>query len=164
MELQQLVDRIATEVMPGGAPADYIPALARVDARRFGMAVVTLDGQLHGSGEYLAPFSIQSISKAFTLALAVSGELWERVGREPSGSPFNSLVQLETENGIPRNPFINAGALVVTDHLGPGASAELLTFLRQESGNARIGIDEEVAKSELDHGDRNRALAHFMVV
>ncbi|KOV89885.1 glutaminase [Nocardia sp. NRRL S-836] len=162
MELQQLVDRIATEVMPGGAAADYIPALARVDARRFGMAVATLDGEVSGAGEYRAPFSIQSISKAFTLALAVGDELWERVGREPSGSPFNSLVQLETENGIPRNPFINAGALVVTDHLGPGASQRLLRFLREESGNPGIGVDEEVAKSELDHGDRNRALAHFM--
>ncbi|ANZ43301.1 glutaminase [Lentzea guizhouensis] len=162
MELQQLVDRIAAEVMPGGASADYIPALARVDARRFGMAVATLDGEVSGAGEYRQPFSIQSISKAFTLALAVGDELWERVGREPSGSPFNSLVQLETENGIPRNPFINAGALVVTDHLGPGASDRLLAFLREESGNDTIGIDEEVAKSELDHGDRNRALAHFM--
>lgn len=162
MELQQLVDRIAAEVMPGGAPADYIPALARIDARRFGMAVATLDGSVYGAGEYLTPFSIQSISKAFMLALALSDSLWERVGREPSGSPFNSLVQLETENGIPRNPFINAGALVVTDHLGPGAASKLLCFLQQESGNRRIEIDPEVAKSELDHSDRNRALAHFM--
>jgi glutaminase len=164
MELQQLVDRIAAEVTPGGAVADYIPALARIDPHAFGLAVATLDGEVFGVGEYLTPFSIQSISKAFTLALALSqdDDVWSRVGREPSGSPFNSLVQLESEQGIPRNPFINAGALVVTDHLGLGAADRLLDFLRQESGNSAIDVDPEVAKSELDHSDRNRALAHFM--
>lgn len=164
MELQELVGRIAAEVTPGGEVADYIPALARVDRENFGIAVATLDGELHGAGEYRRPFSIQSISKAFMLALALAqgDDVWQRVGREPSGSPFNSLVQLESEQGIPRNPFINAGALVVTDHLGPGAADLLLEFLREESGNPQLQIDPEVAKSELDHSDRNRALAHFM--
>jgi glutaminase len=164
MELQQLVDDIAAEVTPGGAVADYIPALARIDPHAFGLAVATLDGEVFGAGDYRTPFSIQSISKAFMLALALAenDDVWTRVGREPSGSPFNSLVQLETEQGIPRNPFINAGALVVTDHLGRGAADRLLAFLRQESGNASIDVDPEVAKSELDHSDRNRALAHFM--
>jgi glutaminase len=164
MELQQLVDDIAAEVTPGGAVADYIPALARIDPHAFGLAVATLDGEVFGAGDYRTPFSIQSISKAFMLALALAenDDVWTRVGREPSGSPFNSLVQLETEQGIPRNPFINAGALVVTDHLGRGAADRLLGFLRQESGNASIDVDPEVAKSELDHSDRNRALAHFM--
>lgn len=164
MELQQLVDRIAAEITPGGAVADYIPALARIDPHAFGLAVATLDGEVVGAGQYLTPFSVQSISKVFmlSLALAANDDVWSRVGREPSGSPFNSLVQLETENGIPRNPFINAGAIVVTDHLGAGASGQLLAFLRQESGNAAISVDDEVAKSELGHSDRNRALAHFM--
>ncbi|MFD9697955.1 glutaminase [Lentzea sp. NPDC059081] len=164
MELQQLVDRIATEVTPGGAVADYIPALARIDPHAFGLAVATLDGEVFGAGHHTTPFSIQSISKVFTLALALAenDDVWTRVGREPSGSPFNSLVQLETEQGVPRNPFINAGALVVTDHLGHGAADRLLAFLRQESGNDAIGVDPEVAKSELEHSDRNRALAHFM--
>ncbi|MDX8030301.1 glutaminase [Lentzea sp. BCCO 10_0856] len=164
MELQDLVDRIASEVTPGGAVADYIPALARIDPHAFGLAVATLDGEVFGAGDYRTPFSIQSISKAFMLALALSQDdgVWTRVGREPSGSPFNSLVQLETEQGIPRNPFINAGALVVTDHLGLGAADRLLDFLRQESGNFALDVDPEVAKSELDHSDRNRALAHFM--
>jgi glutaminase len=87
------------------------------------------------------------------------------VGREPSGNPFNSLVQLEYENGIPRNPFINAGALVVTDRLHSrtgDAAGELLTFLREESGNPALDFDDEVAASEAAHGDRNAALAHFM--
>lgn len=164
MQLQQLVDSIAAEVTPSGAVADYIPALARIDPHAFGLAVATLDGEVFGAGDYRTPFSIQSISKAFMLALALAenDDVWTRVGREPSGSPFNSLVQLETEQGIPRNPFINAGALVVTDHLGRGAADRLLGFLRQESGNAGVDVDPEVAKSELDHSDRNRALAHFM--
>lgn len=164
MQLQQLVDRIAAEVTPSGVVADYIPALARIDPHAFGLAVATLDGEVFGAGDYRTPFSVQSISKAFMLALALAenDDVWTRVGREPSGSPFNSLVQLETEQGIPRNPFINAGALVVTDHLGHGAADRLLGFLRQESGNASVDVDPEVAKSELDHSDRNRALAHFM--
>ncbi|WP_285640123.1 glutaminase [Lentzea sp. NBRC 102530] len=164
MELQQLVDRIASEVTPGGSAADYIPALARIDPHTFGLAVATLDGEVFGAGRYERPFSIQSISKAFTLALALAenDDVWTRVGREPSGSPFNSLVQLETEQGIPRNPFINAGAVVVTDHLGLGAADRLLEFLRQESGNPSLDVDPEVAESELDHSDRNHALAHFM--
>ncbi|MFS8102729.1 glutaminase [Lentzea alba] len=164
MELQQLVSSIAADVTPDGAVADYIPALARIDPHAFGLAVATLDGEVFGAGDFETPFSIQSISKAFMLALALSqgDDVWSRVGREPSGSPFNSLVQLETEQGIPRNPFINAGALVVTDHLGYGAADKLLKFLRRESGNPDVDVDPEVAKSELDHSDRNRALAHFM--
>jgi glutaminase len=132
------------------------------------MAVAELDGTVYGAGDWRQPFSTQSITKVFTLALDLAREgdaLWEHVGREPSGNPFNSLVQLEYENGIPRNPFINAGALVVTDrlHTRTGDSAgELLSFLRAESGNPDLDFDEEVAASESAHGDRNAALAHFM--
>ncbi|WP_181770849.1 glutaminase [Amycolatopsis pittospori] len=169
MDLAALLDRIADDVAPEigrGFVADYIPALARVEPERFGMAVAEVDGAVHGVGDWERPFSIQSMSKVFTLALALShGDgLWARVGREPSGNPFNSLVQLENEDGIPRNPFINAGALVVTDELAQrgDAAAALLEFLREESGRADIGIDPEVAASEADHADRNRALAYFM--
>ncbi|MFE3872947.1 glutaminase, partial [Kitasatospora sp. NPDC059146] len=127
-----------------GHVADYIPALAEADPEAFGMAVATVDGELHGVGDWERPFSIQSVSKLFSLALALAyspdgGEdLWRGVGREPSGNPFNSLVQLETEHGIPRNPFINAGALVVTDRLQSltgDASGAVRQFLRRESGN-----------------------------
>ncbi|WP_370947066.1 glutaminase [Amycolatopsis sp. cg5] len=169
MDFAALLDRIADDVMPEigrGAVADYIPALAQADPRRFGMAVAELDGAVHGVGDWRQPFSIQSMSKVFTLALTLAhgDEVWARVGREPSGNPFNSLVQLENEDGIPRNPFINAGALVVTDELaGHGDAADaLLTFLREESGSTSIGIDAEVAASEAEHADRNRALAYFM--
>lgn len=132
------------------------------------MAVAELDGTVYGVGDWREPFSTQSITKVFTLALDLAREgdaLWEHVGREPSGNPFNSLVQLEYENGIPRNPFINAGALVVTDRLqtrSSDASGELLAFLRAESGNPALDFDLDVAASESAHGDRNAALAHFM--
>ena len=171
VDLQALLDDIARETAPflgQGKVADYIPALASVDSRRFGLAMATLDGRVVGTGDWQVPFSIQSVSKVFTLALVLSrdGEaLWDRVGREPSGNPFNSLVQLEYERGLPRNPFINAGALVVTDRLlslRGDATAELLDFLRQESGDPSIAVDEGVAASEAEKGHRNAALAHFL--
>lgn len=170
--LPELLARIAADVadrVGQGDVADYIPALAQIDPYRFGMAVADLDGTVQGVGDWQVPFSIQSISKLFTLALAlarpgIEEELWGRVGREPSGNRFNSLVQLEHENGVPRNPFINAGALVVTDELTRhgDAAGELLAFLRAESGAPGIGIDAEVATSEATHANRNLALAHFM--
>src|SRR5690348_10358207 len=166
-----VLDRIGTEVAAlgeRGRPADYIPLLAGADPRRFGMAVAEPDGTVYGVGDWREPFSTQSITKVFALALVLSlegAEIWRRVGREPSGNPFNSLVQLEYENGVPRNPFINAGALVVTDRLQTrtgDAAGTLLAFLRAESGNAELTFDKEVAASEATHGDRNAALAHFM--
>ncbi|WP_432074812.1 glutaminase [Streptomyces wuyuanensis] len=171
MDYQAILEQIAHDVAPlvgGGTPAEYIPALAAVDPGHFGMAIADLDGKVHGVGDWERPFSTQSVTKVFALALALSlggDSLWEHVGREPSGNPFNSLVQLEYENGIPRNPFINAGALVVTDRLltlTGDASSEVLEFLRQESGNPELAFDPEVAESESAHGDRNAALAHFM--
>ncbi|MFJ4686770.1 glutaminase [Streptomyces sp. NPDC091377] len=168
---QPVLERVAEEIeqTPGrGRPADYIPALAACDPRSFGMAVAELDGTVYGVGDWRTPFSTQSVTKVFTLALDLAREgdqLWEHVGREPSGNPFNSLVQLEYEDGIPRNPFINAGALVVTDRLQTrtgDASGALLDFLRAESGNAALDFDTGVAASERANGDRNAALAHFM--
>lgn len=171
MDYQALLEQVATDIAPligSGTTAEYIPALASVDPRQFGMAIADLDGSVFGVGDWHTPFSTQSITKVFALALALAeggDSLWERVGREPSGNPFNSLVQLEYENGIPRNPFINAGALVVTDRLQTltgDASSELLGFLREESQNPDVAFDPEVAASEQEHGDRNAALAHFM--
>ncbi|MET9700810.1 glutaminase [Streptomyces sp. NPDC006529] len=171
MDYPDLLERIAADIAPlvgSGTPAEYIPALASVEPRQFGMAIADLEGNVHGVGDWRTAFSAQSITKVFALALALAeggDSLWERVGREPSGNPFNSLVQLEYENGIPRNPFINAGALVVTDRLQSltgDASSELLRFLREESGNPDVAFDAEVAASEQENGDRNAALAHFM--
>src|SRR5690606_30230291 len=151
-----------------GAVADYIPALADVPKDRFGMALVLLDGAVHEVGDARERISIQSISKVYTLTLAlkaVGDELWERVDREPSGDPFNSLIQLELEEGIPRNPFMNAGALVCADVILSGyddAEATLLEFMRARAGDPGIGSDAELASSERESGHRNVALANFI--
>lgn len=169
--IQALLDEIARDVPASaarGRVASYIPALASVEPHRFGIAFASVEGELHGAGDYEAAFSIQSVSKVFALALALASDgdhLWARVGREPSGNPFNSLVQLERENGIPRNPFINAGALVVVDRLlalHVDAAEAVHAFLRAESGNRAIKVDPIVAASEIANADRNAALAHFM--
>ncbi len=171
MDFQSILDEINEEIRPhlgsGGKVASYIPALARVSPLQFGMALRTCDGQEAASGDSTVAFSIQSMSKVFSLTLAMQrskgNELWERIGREPSGSPFNSLVQLESERGIPRNPFINAGAIAVADRLisQGDAKADLLVLLASLSGEA-VAIDPEVAQSEADTGFRNTALANFM--
>ena len=153
-----------------GEVADYIPALARVDPKRFGMAVMTVDGDSAAVGDADAPFSIQSVSKVFTLTMAlerVGSELWDRVGREPSGSRFNSMVRLEQEHGVPRNPLINPGALVVCDVLLgqglPNATIGRITdFLREVTCDASVHVDMEVAQSEADTGFRNASLANFL--
>ena len=153
-----------------GQPADYIPELARVDPAQFGITVITADGQVHEAGDTATRFSVQSITKVFTLAIALgrSGDqLWQRVGREPSGNAFNSIVQLEQEQGRPRNPFINAGAIVTTDAVLSGrvprdALAEIVQFIRTAAGDDDIHINEAVAASETAHGHRNFALAHFL--
>ncbi|WP_274378981.1 glutaminase [Sphingomonas cavernae] len=172
-DLQKVVDAIAAEmaaVEERGKAADYIPALARVEPSSFGIAVVTADGRRFMAGEAETSFSIQSISKVFmlTLALGKLGDaLWRRVGREPSGSAFNSIVQLEFEHGIPRNPFINAGAIVVADAVlerGQPLSVigELLRFVRFLAEDEAVEIDIEVSGSEADTGFRNLALANYM--
>lgn len=171
MDLQNLLDDIVGTVQPligQGQAADYIPSLASVDTGQFGIAVATGSGDVYSAGDADVPFSIQSISKVFALALVLAGDgdgIWKRVFREPSGNPFNSLVQLEHEDGIPRNPFINAGALVVTDRLlsitgsGPSAVRELM---REESGNHSVDSDPHVATSEAGNSHRNTSLAHFL--
>lgn len=172
-EIQELLDGIAARmagIVDRGCVADYIPELACIDAGQFGIAVATADGACFAAGNTQAAFSIQSISKVFslTLALGKSGDLlWKRVGREPSGSAFNSIVLLEKESGIPRNPFINAGAIVVTDVITAGhapreAIGEILRFIRFLAGDEDIYVDERVAASEARTGHRNIALAHYM--
>jgi len=168
----ELLEQTRQHVQPHlgeGAVADYIPALAAADPRAFALSVATIDGDVHSVGDFEQPFSIQSISKVFTLALALEREgdqLWRRVGREPSGSPFNSIVQLEHEDGVPRNPLINAGAFVVTDALlcddGGDAIEQLLSLLRGLSDDERIDVDAAVAESEAAWGHRNRGMAWFM--
>jgi glutaminase len=160
----------AAKATDRGRVADYIPSLGCIDPAHFGIAVVTADGAVHTGGDADQPFSIQSVSKVFALTLAlgkVGSDLWHRVGVEPSGSAFNSVVQLEAEKGIPRNPFINAGAIVVSDVvLGGGeprdAIGDILRFVRFLSGDESVYIDSEVASSEADTGFRNVALGNYM--
>ncbi|HTN98835.1 MAG TPA: glutaminase, partial [Nordella sp.] len=126
--------------------------------------------QLVTAGDHDTRFSLQSISKVFTLTLAlgqVGDALWQRVGREPSGNPFNSIVQLEYEQGRPRNPFINAGAIAVTDAILAGhqpkeALGAILRFIRFVSDDDTIAINHDVAASERETGFRNAALANYM--
>ncbi|WP_420644728.1 glutaminase [Candidatus Leptofilum sp.] len=171
MNYPQILDDIFQHVQPllgQGKVADYIPELAHIPLHKFGMAVQMVDGRSFHIGDADEPFSIQSMSKLFTLTLAMqlAGDaIWQRIGREPSGTPFNSLVQLEYENGIPRNPFINVGALVVTDiiltHLND-ARQTVLDFVQMLAANPAIHFDEAVARSEAETGFRNVALANFI--
>jgi len=153
-----------------GQVADYIPQLAAIDPNQFGITVALPDGQVFSAGCAQKSFSIQSISKVFSLTLAlgkIGDAVWSKVGREPSGDPFNSIVQLEHEHGKPRNPFINAGAIAIVDSIMMGHEpkellAEILSFVRYIANDNSICIDEKVAQSELATGHRNSSLAHFM--
>ncbi|MBJ6121584.1 glutaminase [Sphingomonas mollis] len=173
IDLSAIVADIAAEMAAApdrGTPASYIPPLAAVDPGKFGIAVIEADGTCHLAGDAEEAFSIQSISKVFALTLAlghVGDQSWRRVGVEPSGSAFNSIVQLEAEHGIPRNPFINAGAIVVADVLlgrnePREAIGEILRFVRALAGDDTIVIDRSVAEAEVATGHRNVALASYM--
>jgi glutaminase len=170
-QLQDTINSIAQDAQAlygRGTVASYIPALAQVAPRQFGMAIALVDGTCLSTGSANTQFSIQSISKLFTFVLAlklVGDEVWQRVGREPSGAAFNSMVQLETEKGIPRNPFINAGALVITDMLTTRFAhldIALLGALRRLTDSPNLNWDMQTAKSERDTAHRNMAMAYFM--
>ena len=170
-DYQRVLEQIEEAVQPlfgRGKVADSIPALAAVPGRQFGMAVRTIDGDTAQVGASSINFSAQSITKLFALQLAIvrGGDIvWTKVGKEPSGDPFNSLVLLEHEGGFPRNPFINAGALAIIDLLlaaTPAPDLMIRDYLRLLTGNPLVDIDEEVAQSEWDHAHVNAALTHFM--
>lgn len=173
MDFAAILDRIGATMAAAtdrGKVADYIPELAQIDPNQFAMAVALPTGEVFETGAARTPFSIQSISKVFTLAIALGrlgDRLWERVGREPSGLAFNSILQLEHEAGIPRNPFVNAGAIAVTDAILQGRQprevlAELLSFIRAACEDDEIHINKAVANSEQATAHRNMALAEFM--
>lgn len=167
-EVLAQVHKEIKEYIGKGKVADYIPELAKVDPNYFGMALRLRSGEEFSNGDADLPFSIQSISKLLTLTMYIQQvglELGDRVGVEPSGNPFNSLIQLEYEHGIPRNPFINAGALVITDGLisvFKNLEDEILNTARGLSGNPTVNYDLSVAASERMTGFRNAALVNFM--
>ena len=164
------IEHEAAQATDRGHVATYIPELAKIDAAQFGIAVSLPDGTTLTAVDATTPFSIQSISKVFMLAIALGrlgDQLWHRVGREPSGLAFNSILQLEREKGIPRNPFVNAGAIAVTDavlagHQPRDVLGELLRFIRAAAEDDDIHINKAVAASEHATAHRNIALAEFM--
>jgi glutaminase len=174
LDYQKVLEEIYEELQPlknEGKVADYIPALAKVDPDQFAMTLTLFDGSIYSIGCSGSKFSIQSISKVFTFTKALnlySTILYNRVGKEPSGNPFNSLVQLEYENGKPRNPFINAGAIVVTDSLYSHYKSDestyinILEFIQAISANKNLTHNEEVWRPECAFGFRNLALANLM--
>ena len=171
--LQRILDQVtdaATATPDKGIVADYIPELAQVDPDQFAIAVAQPGQETLFAGTADVRFSIQSISKVFTLALALGtlgDRLWNRVGREPSGQAFDSMILLEQEKGKPRNPFINAGAIVTTDAILEGSSpsealAAIVRFVRGAAGDEDVHINDRVAQSEIATGHRNFALAHYL--
>ena len=171
MDYQKILEDIYQEILPfsqEGKQADYIPALAKVNPDQFGICLETVEGEVYAHMQADTRFSIQSITKVFALAmcLSIKGEaLWKRVGKEPSGTAFNSLVQLEVEKGIPRNPFINAGAIVLADILISelkDPEAEFLTLVRALCGNDSVDYNMEVAQSERETGYLNAAIANML--
>lgn len=171
MDYQTIISTIHDQVQPllgQGKQATYIPALAAVDPDRVALCLRTLDGTVYAAGDATVRFSLQSISKVFALAMAFSFEgdnLWKRMGKEPSGAAFNSLIQLELENGIPRNPFINAGALVMADilvkHLAQPES-QFLDFVRSVSACPTVNFNYGVALSERGQAYLNTAIVNLL--
>ncbi|HEY3388457.1 MAG TPA: glutaminase A, partial [Prolixibacteraceae bacterium] len=151
-----------------GKVASYIPELRDVDPDKFGVHLTTIDDEHYDFGDSDERFSIQSIAKVLALVLAYKLEdekLWERVGVEPSGTPFNSLVQLEYDLGIPRNPLINAGALVICDILVSKLSdpkKDFIQFVRKVSDNPDINYCSRIANSEKFAGYKNAALINLI--
>lgn len=171
MDYQKILEEIYQEIQPfakEGKQADYIPALARINPDQFGMCLLTVNGDEYNIKDFDTRFSIQSISKVLSLALCLSIEgkkLWERVGKEPSGAAFNSLIQLELENGIPRNPFINAGNIVVADVLMSrlkDPEKRFIEFIRALANDETIDYNLEVASSEREKSYLNAAIVNLL--
>ncbi len=171
MDFEKIINDIyleANAIPKIGNVATSIPELAKIDGAKFGIHITTIENKNYGIGDCNEKFSIQSVSKALTVSLAFSflnEKVWERVGVEPSGNSFNSLIQLEYEKGIPRNPFINAGALVIADILISNLKnpkEDFLKFIRKISNCETINYNFNVAKSEKETGFRNAALCNFL--
>ena len=168
---QNIIKNIYTDILSKeniGKVPDYIPEIACIDENKFGVNFTDLNHHHFGMGDFREKFSIQSISKVFALSFVyekMGEKLWKRVDVEPSGNAFNSLVQLESDNGIPRNPFINAGALVICDvllEISENPKDDLLQFIRNLAEDEAIFFNEKVALSELQNSYRNTAMCNYM--
>ena len=171
MDYRTVLDKVYKAVQPYaglGKNADYIPSLANVNPDKFGICIVTDKNQSFEVGDAEERFSLQSITKVFALAMCLSlkgEELWKRVGKEPSGTAFNSLVQLEVEHGLPRNPFINAGALVLTDIMLTSLDnpeEKFIGFVRELCGDDTICYNTDVARSERETAYLNAAIVNLL--
>lgn len=171
MDCQKIIDKVYAEIKAGdnlGQVAAYIPELSKVDPEKFGICLTTIDGKQYSAGDAGETFSIQSIAKVLSLSLAfacVGEAIWKRVDVEPSGTAFNSLLQLESEGGIPRNPMINAGAIVVCDILCgffENPKKELIEFIRRVAHQPAIEYAGDIASSEKLTGYRNFALINYL--
>ena len=171
LDYSQIINKIYGKILlieNKGKVPDYIPEIACIDENKFGVSFSNLNGFAYGTGNFQEKFSIQSISKVFALSFVyekLGEKLWKRVDVEPSGNAFNSLVQLEMDNGIPRNPFINAGALVICDvllEISENPKEELLQYIRNLADNQEIFFNEKVAFSELQNSYRNTAMCNYM--
>lgn len=171
MDYQQIIENIYQTILPyakEGKQADYIPELAKINPDQFGMCIHTIYGESASIEQADTRFSIQSISKVFALAICLSikgDELWTRIGKEPSGTAFNSLFQLEVEKGLPRNPFLNSGAIVMADILLSelaNPEEDFLRFVREVAGNDTINYNREVALSERSTGFLNAAIVNLL--
>jgi glutaminase len=171
MNYNKIFSKIATALentKDNGKIADYIPELSTVNPAKFGIHLTTVNNKHFNFKDADEKFSIQSIAKVLALSLAYKLEnekLWNRVGVEPSGTPFNSLIQLETDLGIPRNPLINSGALVISDilvsHL-ENPKKDFIEFVRKISGVSSIDYCPRIVESEKSTGFRNTALINLM--
>ncbi|WP_339842022.1 glutaminase [uncultured Maribacter sp.] len=171
VDFQSVLDAIketTDKAKDRGQIADYIPELANVDMHKFGIHLLDLEQHNFSAGNSNERFSIQSISKVYTLSMAmglIGEKLWERVDVEPSGDPFNHLSLLELEKGIPRNPLINPGAIVVADilvSLLDHPKEDFLAFVRNIAGDNMIDYDEKIAASEKLTGFHNYAAANLL--
>ncbi len=171
MDYASILQEIEKEInlnQTRGNVASYIPELAKVNPQKYGLNLACMNGDHFALGHHTEKFSIQSISKVLSLSLAISklgARVWQRVDVEPSGNPFNSLIQLEYEDGIPRNPLINSGAIVIADILVSvldDPKQDFLEYVRLLTGEENVHFNKEVAASEKEHGFRNYALANML--
>lgn len=171
IDYQNILNQISQKVTKDkikGKIASYIPELATVDLNSFGIHLQLVSGEQFAVGDAHKSFSIQSISKVLSLAYAMSiigTDLWKRLDVEPSGNPFNHLSLLELEEGIPRNPFINSGAIVIADILVSNLEnpkSDFLNYIRDITGDNTIDYNYKVAQSEKETGFNNYAAANLL--